>query len=77
MMDLTGSSFDVSTNMAKTAVNMAKSANVSSAKVLSDMASSASKFAEFSMNGAEGFAAAAVEAAKVGASVEGILRSSR
>ena len=29
------------------------------------------------MNGAEGFAAAAVEAAKVGASVEGILRSSR
>jgi len=73
MMDLTGSSFDVSTNMAKTAVNMAKSANVSSAKVLSDMASSAGKFAEFSMNGAEGFAAAAVEAAKVGASVEGIL----
>ena len=73
MMDLTGSSFDVSTNMAKAAVNMAKSANVSSAKVLSDMASSASKFAEFSMNGAEGFAAAAVEAAKVGASVEGIL----
>jgi len=73
MMDLTGSSFDVSTNMAKAAVNMAKSANVSSAKVLSDMASSASKFAEFSMNGAEGFAAAAVEAAKVGASIEGIL----
>ena len=34
MMDLTGSSFDVSQHMAKTAVNMAKSANVSSAKVL-------------------------------------------
>ena len=41
MMDLTGSSFDVSQHMAKAAVNMAKSANVSSAKVLSDMASSA------------------------------------
>ena len=73
MMDLTGSSFDVSTNMAKTAVNMAKSANVSTSKVLSDMASSAESFAKFSMDGAEGFAKAAVEAAKVGASVEGIL----
>jgi hypothetical protein len=73
MMDLTGSSFDVSTNMAKTAVNMAKSANVSSAKVLSDMASSAGEFAKFSMQGADGFAAAAVEAAKVGASIQGIL----
>ena len=59
--------------MAKTAVNMAKSANVSTSKVLSDMASSASKFAEFSMQGADGFAAAAVEAAKVGSSVESIL----
>ena len=73
MMDLTGSSFDVSTNMAKTAVNMAKSANVSTSKVLSDMASSANKFAEFSMQGAEGFAKAAVEAAKVGSSVNEIL----
>ena len=73
MMDLTGSSFNVATNMAKTAVNMAKSANVSTSKVLSDMASSASKFAEFSMQGADGFAAAAVEAAKVGSSVESIL----
>ena len=73
MMDLTGSSFDVATNMAKTAVNMAKSANVSTAKVLSDMASSANKFAEFSMQGAEGFAKAAVEAAKVGSSVNEIL----
>ena len=73
MMDLTGSSFNVATNMAKTAVNMAKSANVSTSKVLSDMASSASKFAEFSMQGADGFAAAAVEAAKDGSSVESIL----
>ena len=66
MMDLTGSSFDVATNMAK-------SANVSTSKVLSDMASSASKFAEFSMQGADGFAAAAVEAAKVGSSIQSIL----
>ena len=73
MMDLTGSSFNVATNMAKTAVNMAKSANVSTSKVLSDMASSASKFAEFSMQGADGFAAAAVEAAKVGSSIQSIL----
>ena len=73
MMDLTGSSFDVATNMAETAVNMAKSANVSTSRVLSDMASSASKFAEFSMQGADGFAAAAVEAAKVGSSIQSIL----
>ena len=38
---------------------MAKSANVSTSKVLSDMASSANKFAEFSIKGAEGFAKAA------------------
>ena len=73
MMDLTGSSFDVATNMAKTAADMARSANVSTAKVLSDIASNAQKFAEFSMSGAQGLAEAAVEAAKVGASLESIL----
>jgi len=73
MMDLTGSSFDVATNMAKTAADMARSANVSTAKVLGDIAGSAERFAEFSMDGANGLAQAAVEAAKVGANLESIL----
>ena len=75
MMDLTGSSFDVATNMAKTAADMARSANVSTAKVLGDIAGSAERFAEFSMDGANGLAQAAVEAAKVGASLSGILEA--
>ena len=75
MMDLTGSSFDVATNMAKTAADMARSANVSTAKVLSDISSSAADFARFSMQGAQGLAEAAVEAAKVGANLSGILEA--
>ena len=75
MMDLTGSSFDVATNMAKTAADMARSANVSTAKVLGDISSSAEDFARFSMDGANGLAQAAVEAAKVGASLSGILEA--
>mgnify|MGYP001158773777 CR=1 FL=1 len=73
MMDLTGSSFSVATNMAKTAADMARSANVSTAKVLGDISSSAEDFARFSMDGANGLAQAAVEAAKVGANLESIL----
>tara|TARA_Y100001938_G_scaffold76210_1_gene105504 strand:+ start:493 stop:1788 length:1296 start_codon:yes stop_codon:yes gene_type:complete len=75
MMDLTGSSFDVATNIAQTAVNMAKSANVATGKVLSDMASNAETFAKFSMDGAKGLAEAAIEAAKIGGSLETILTS--
>lgn len=73
MMDLTGSSFDVATNMAQTAANMARAANVSTAKVLSDISSNAEAFARFSMDGAKGMAQAAIEAAKVGASLSTVL----
>jgi len=61
--------------MAKTAADMARSANVSTAKVLSDISSSAADFARFSMQGAQGLAEAAVEAAKVGANLSGILEA--
>ena len=74
MMDLTGSSFSVATNMAETAANMAKSANVSTAKVLGDITSAAEDFARYSMSGAEGLAQAAVEAAKVGSSLSTTLK---
>ena len=73
MMDLTGASFDVATNMAETAISMAESANVSTSKVMSDIASNAETFAKFSMDGAQGLAQAAVEAAKVGSSLRGVL----
>ena len=75
MMDLTGASFDVATNIAQTAADLAKSANVATGKVLSDIASNAEKFAKFSMDGANGLAEAAIEAAKIGGSLETILRS--
>jgi len=73
MMDLTGASFDVSTNMAETAIAMAESANVSTDKVMSDIATNAEAFARFSMDGAKGMAQAAIEAAKVGASLSVVL----
>ena len=73
MMDLTGASFDVATNMAETAISMAESANVSTSIVMSDIASNAETFAKFSMDGAQGLAQAAVEAAKVGSSLRGVL----
>ena len=74
-MDLEGLSFDAATNVSKAAVDLAKAAGVSTAKVIGDMSSAASKFAEFSTTGAQGMAKAAVEAAKVGASLTGILSS--
>jgi len=73
MTDLTGVSFDVATNMAQTAISMAESANVSTNKVMSDIAESSALFAEFSRDGANGLAEAAVEAAKVGSSLNSIL----
>ena len=74
MMDLSGASFDTATNMAQTAANMAKAANVGTGKVLSDMASNAENFARFSMDGAEGMAKAAVEAAKIGGSLSEVIK---
>ena len=74
-MDLEGLSFDAATNVSKAAVDLAKAAGVSTAKVIGDMSSAAGEFAKFSTTGAEGMAKAAVEAAKVGASLTGILAS--
>jgi len=61
--------------MAQTAANMAKSANVATGKVLSDMSSNAEAFARFSMDGANGLAKAAIEAAKVGSSLTEIVKA--
>tara|TARA_A100001201_G_scaffold34596_1_gene36794 strand:- start:27 stop:1598 length:1572 start_codon:yes stop_codon:yes gene_type:complete len=72
-MDLTGSTFESATEVSKMAASMAKAANVQTSKVINDMQTSAEKFATFSMAGAQGFARAAVEAAKVGSSIEQVL----
>ena len=72
-MDLDGLSFDAATNVSRVAADLAKAANVSTAKVIQEMSGAAENFAKFSTMGAEGFAKAAVEAAKVGASLNGIL----
>ena len=73
MMDLTGMSFEAATNFTEMAGSMARAANVSSAKVIEDIAQNASKFAEFSMSGADGLAEAAIQAAKVGTSLSAVL----
>ena len=74
-MDLDGLSFDAATNVSRVAADLAKAANVSTAKVIGDMSSNAETFAKFSMQGAKGLAEAAVEAAKVGSSLTEILKA--
>tara|TARA_A100001515_G_scaffold73670_1_gene58559 strand:- start:268 stop:1650 length:1383 start_codon:yes stop_codon:yes gene_type:complete len=73
MMDLTGMSFEAATNFSQMAADMARTAGVSAGKVIEDMAANANKFAEFSMDGANGLAQAAIEAAKVGANLSMVL----
>ena len=73
MMDLTGMSFEAATNFSEMAGEMAKAANVSAGKVIEDMAQNANKFAEFSMDGANGLAQAAIEAAKIGSNLSMVL----
>ena len=74
MMDLTGASFDVATNIAQSVADLADSEGVAVGRVMSDMASNAETFAKFSMDGAEGLARAAVEAAKIGGSLSEVLK---
>ena len=73
MMDLTGASLDTANNMAQTAADMAKAANVGTGKVLADMSANAEAFAQYAMDGAEGMAKAAIEAAKIGGSLSTVL----
>ena len=72
-MDLDGLSFDAATNVSRVAADLAKAAGVSTNKVIGDMSSAAADFARFSMDGAEGMARAAVEAAKVGTNLSAVL----
>jgi len=73
LIDLTGMSMEAATNFSKMAAGLAAAANVSTSRVIEDIAQNASKFAEFSMSGADGLAEAAVQAAKVGSSLSVVL----
>jgi hypothetical protein len=75
MTDLTGMTFDQATATAQAAANLAKQENVATGKVLKDISSNAADFARFSMDGAEGLAKAAVEAAKVGTNIGEIVKA--
>jgi hypothetical protein len=73
MMDLTGASFDVASNIAQSVADLAESEGVAVGRVMKDVASNAETFAKFSMDGADGLARAAVEAAKIGGSLKTVL----
>jgi len=73
MMDLTGASFDVANNIAQSVADLADSEGVAVGRVMKDVASNAETFAKFSMDGADGLARAAVEAAKIGGSLKTVL----
>ena len=74
MMDLTGASFDVASNIAQSVADLAESEGVAVGRVMKDVASNAETFAKFSMDGAQGLARAAVEAAKIGGSLSEVLK---
>ncbi len=63
------------TATAQAAANLAKQENVATGKVLKDISTSAAEFARFSMDGAEGLARAAVEAAKIGGELKTVLEA--
>ena len=75
MMDLTGVSFDVASNIAQSVADLAESEGVAVGRVMSDVATNAETFAKFSMDGAEGLARAAVEAAKIGGELKTVLEA--
>ena len=76
LMVMEGLSFDAALNMQEQAAAMAKAEGLAVGRVLNDMASAAEDFARFSRDGADGLAEAAVAAAKLGLSLDGVLKAS-
>lgn len=76
LMVMEGLSFDAALSMQQQAASMAKAEGLAVGRVLSDMASAAEEFARFSRDGADGLAEAAVAAAKLGLSLDGVLKAS-
>jgi hypothetical protein len=76
LMIMEGLSFDAALSMQRQAAAMAKAEGLAVGRVLNDMASAAEDFARFSRDGADGLAEAAVAAAKLGLSLDGVLKAS-
>ena len=76
LMVMEGLSFDAALSMQQQAASMAKAEGLAVGRVLSDMATAAEDFARFSRDGADGLAEAAVAAAKLGLSLDGVLKAS-
>ena len=77
LMVMEGLSFDAALNMQEQAASMAKAEGLAVGRVLSDMATAAEEFARFSRDGADGLAEAAVAAAKLGLSLDGVLSAAK
>lgn len=72
LMDMTGASNDQATELIRNIGNLAVDEGVAAGNVIADIASNMATFAEFSTMGAQGLAEAAVQAAKVGSSLENV-----
>ena len=73
LSDLFNLSADASQTVIENIGALAASQGVAAGKVIEDLASNAGKFAEFSQDGAMGFAQAAIEARKVGTNLSAVL----
>jgi len=71
-MDMTGASADASMELINNIGRIADAEGVGAGNVIADIASNMATFAEFSTMGAQGLAEAAVQAAKVGSSLENV-----
>ena len=73
LSDLFGIQVDQTEEVVRNIGKLAEAQGVAAGKVIGDLASNAGKFAEFSQDGAMGFAQAAIEARKVGTNLSAIL----
>ena len=73
LSDLFNLSADASQTVIQNIGALAASQGVAAGKVIEDLATNSSKFAEFATDGAMGFAQAAIEARKVGANLSAVL----
>ena len=69
------STFDVASNIAQSVADLAESEGGAVGRVMKDVSTNAETFAKFSMDGAQGLARAAVEAAKIGGELKTVLEA--
>tara|TARA_B100000214_G_scaffold261082_1_gene192793 strand:- start:83 stop:1507 length:1425 start_codon:yes stop_codon:yes gene_type:complete len=73
LTDTFGVSVDQSEQIIRNVGKLAQAEGVAAGKVIADIAANTEKFAEFAKGGADGFALAAVEAAKIGTNLSAVL----